>query len=178
MNEPNHNADPNPVHTPLGKAKERLATIFSRMLWLIPFVAAMAIANGLIELGKLPKDWETPLSAASRKVTGFQLGPYVCIMTGLMLLFYWGWRDGWEQILRFAHRMSIKAKWQQLNQEWMDREVQKEVDRRLPKAAAEMASEMAASQLSEARARARAEAFAQMGMADPAATDSPNDGSP
>ena len=54
--------------------------------------------------------------------------------------------------------MSIKAKWQQRNQEWMD--------------------EMAASQLSETRAEARAEAFAQMGMADPAATDSPNDGSP
>ena len=178
MNEPNHNDDPNPIPAAIGKAKERLATIFSRMFWLIPILSFVAIANGFSELGILPNTWQVLFGKVTHKVTGFQPGPYICIMTGGTLLVYWGRRDGWERILRFAHRMSIKKKWQELNKEWMARGIQKVVDSRLLTAVAEKSTElavaMAASQLSGALTKARAEAFAQMGMADPDATDTPN----
>ena len=106
MNEPNHNDDTNPIPAAIGKAKERQATIFSRMFWLIPILSFVAIANGFSELGILPNSWQVLFGKVTHKVTGFQPG----IMTGGTLLVYWGRRDGWERILRFAHRMSIKPK--------------------------------------------------------------------
>ena len=157
----------NATTTPAEYAKERLAKLLRKTVWLVPIVAVANLVYAAIRLGLAPEDWQKPLGDTSQSVIGFNPEPYSCITASVIMLAYWLARDGWEVIRRTTVMLGIKPLWERVKAERLAEERAAGRAEGLAEGQSQARAEGHAEGQSQGRAEGRAELLAELGLTDP-----------
>ena len=117
--------NPTPAEAATRHVKSWLAKITRQLVWLVPIIAIINIAQAVIPLGFKSEHLEKAVSDASQTVIRLDPDPWICIATSVVTLVYWGVRDGWDRIFKRPLMNGIRAWWRKTTAEWRAEELAK-----------------------------------------------------